>query len=910
MGLADWCAADGDPVPVVRGGIISRRALFWRLGQAARVTQVSAPAGSGKTLLLRSWIAETGALSAAWITVQPEERDGQRFWLSVLDALRGTAPGSALVRPLTAAPDLDTGDIVEALLADLGAIEDPVWLVIDDVHELVSAEALRQLELLILRAPPELRFVLATRHDLRLGLHRLRLEGGLTEIREADLRFNLDEAKALFTAAGVGLPDTALASLVERTEGWAAGLRLAALSLTGHPDPARFAEEFCGSERTVAEYLLAEVLERQPEEVRRLLLRTSVAERISGELADLLTGGSGGERALQELERAGAFVISLDARRSWFRYHQMFADLLRLELLRSEPAQIPALHRLAAGWYEEHGYPVEAIRHAQAAQDWDLAARLLTDQWLGLVLDGRRAAAHELLMAFPAGAVAADPQLTAVAAFDEQNRGSLKQAEAYLARAARRFEGSFEGGEGRVPAERSGRAQMFLAIVRLALARRRGDLPAVVAEADRLLAAVEAPDAVQLGLGDDLRALAMINLGIAEKWAARAEDADRHLELGVALGRQIGRPYLELTGLAHGASVANFWLSYGLAERRSRQAIDLARRHGWGEDRAASLAYATLGVSLVGQGRPAEAEPWLDRAGQTIRAEADPGAWMSLHYARGLLELARGRYEQALNAFEASERLAGTLVTPNALTTRARARIVQALTGLGETGRAEAVLAGLETRERQGAEMRTALASLRLAQHDPKGARTALAPILDGSLTETHPMWVATAQLLEAVAQDALGDADAAWRALERALDLAGPGHELYPFLIHRVPELLESHARRRTAHAALINEIRGLLQDGNEGGGQPSPEQGGPGGVALPGATLLDPLSQAEIRVLHYLPTSLSVSEIAGQLHLSVNTVRTHMRHLYEKLEVHQRHDAIERARALGLLAPAARRQ
>ena len=906
MGLADWCAADGDPVPVVRGGIISRRALFWRLGQAARVTQVSAPAGSGKTLLLRSWIAETGALSAAWITVQPEERDGQRFWLSVLDALRGTAPGSALVRPLTAAPDLDTGDIVEALLADLGAIEDPVWLVIDDVHELVSAEALRQLELLILRAPPELRFVLATRHDLRLGLHRLRLEGGLTEIREADLRFNLDEAKALFTAAGVGLPDTALASLVERTEGWAAGLRLAALSLTGHPDPARFAEEFCGSERTVAEYLLAEVLERQPAEVRRLLLRTSVAERVSGELADLLTGGSGGERMLQELERAGAFVISLDARRSWFRYHRMFADLLRLELLRSEPAQIPALHRLAAGWYEEHGYPVEAIRHAQAAQDWDLAARLLTDQWLGLVLDGQRATAHELLMAFPAGAVAADAQLTAVAAFDEQTRGSLKEAEVYLARAEQRCEGS----GGRVAAEPSGRVQMFLAIVRLALARRRGDLPAVVAEADRLLAAVEAPDAVQLGLGDDLRALAMINLGIAEKWAARAEDADRHLELGVALGRQIGRPYLELTGLAHGASVANFWLSYGLAERRSRQAIDLARRHGWGEDRAASLAYATLGVSLVGQGRPAEAEPWLDRAGQTIRAEADPGAWMSLHYARGLLELARGRYEQALNAFEASERLAGTLVTPNALTTRARARIVQALTGLGETGRAEAVLAGLETRERQGAEMRTALASLRLAQHDPKGARTALAPILDGSLTETHPMWVATAQLLEAVAQDALGDADAAWRALERALDLAGPGHELYPFLIHRVPELLESHARRRTAHAALINEIRGLLQDGNEGGGQPSPEQGGPGGVALPGATLLNPLSQAEIRVLHYLPTSLSVSEIAGQLHLSVNTVRTHMRHLYEKLEVHQRHDAIERARALGLLAPAARRQ
>jgi LuxR family transcriptional regulator, maltose regulon positive regulatory protein len=906
MGLADWETAGGDPVPVVSGGIISRRALFWRLGQAARVTTVSAPAGSGKTLLLRSWIAETGlAGRAAWVTVRREERDGQRFWLSVLDALRGTAAGSALVRPLTAAPDLDTGDIVEGLLADLGALEDQVWLVIDDVHELASAEALRQLELLILRAPPELRFVLAARHDLRLGLHRLRLEGGLTEIREADLRFNLDEAKALFTAAGIGLTDTALAPLVERTEGWAAGLRLAALSLTGHPDPAKFAEEFCGSERTVAEYLLAEVLERQPAEVRRLLLRTSVAERINGELADLLTGGSGGERMLQELERAGAFVISLDARRSWFRYHQMFADLLRLELLRSEPAQIPALHRLAAGWYEGHGYPLEAIRHAQAAQDWDLATRLLTDQWLGLVLDGQRATAHELLMAFPAGAVAADAQLTALAAYDAMTRGSLKEAEFYLARAARRF----EAGEGRVPAELTGRVRMFLASVRLMLARRRGDLPAVVAEADRLLAAVEAQDAVQPGLGEDLRALALINLGMAETWAARPRDADRHLELGVALGRQIKRPYLELTALAHGATVANYWLSFPLAERRSREAIDLARRHGWGEDRAASVAYAMLGLSLVCQGRPAAGEPWLDRAGQTLRADADPGAWVSLHYSRGLLELARGRREQALSHLEASERLAGTLVTPHALTTRARTRIVHTLAELGETGRAEAVLAGLDARERQSAEIRTALASLRLAQRDPQAARTALAPVLDGSFTELHPAWVVTAALLEAMAQDALGDADAAWRAIERALDIAEPNRMLYPFLIQRLPKLLESHARRRTAHAALINELLGLLQEGNEGGAQLSHEQGGLGGIAPTEARLLDPLSQAEIRVLHYLPTSLSVTEIADQLHLSVNTIRTHMRHVYDKLDVHQRHDAIGRARALGLLAPATRR-
>jgi ATP/maltotriose-dependent transcriptional regulator MalT len=264
---------------------------------------------------------------------------------------------SALVRPLSAAPDLDGWAIVERLLADLGALEARVWLVVDDVHELAAAEALAHLELLVIRGPPQLRFVLATRHDLRLGLHRLRLEGELTEIRADDLRFTLEEARALFEAAGVALSDEAVALLHERTEGWAAGLRLAALSLAGHPDPERFAEEFSGSERTVADYLLAEVLERQSEPVRRLLLRTSVLERISGELADLLTGGSGGELILQDLEKAGAFVVSLDARRSWFRYHRLFADLLQLELRGTAPAEVPALHAAAAGWFAGNGYP-------------------------------------------------------------------------------------------------------------------------------------------------------------------------------------------------------------------------------------------------------------------------------------------------------------------------------------------------------------------------------------------------------------------------------------------------------------------------------------------------------------------------------------------------------------------------
>ena len=432
----------------------------------------------------------------------------------MLGALRQTSAGSRLVRELTAAPDLDGWAVVERLLKDLAPLQDRLWLVLDDVHELGSAEARRQLELLLMRGPPELRFVLATRHDLRLGLHRLRLEGELTEIRAAHLRFSLAEARELFAAAGVELPEAALGMLYERTEGWAAGLRLAALSLAGHPDPERFAAEFSGSERTVAEYLLAEVLERQSQEVRRLLLRTSILEQVNGELADLLTGDEGGERVLQELEAANAFVVSVDAARSWFRYHQLFADLLQLELRRTAPAEVDALHRAAARWFTDHGYPVEAVRHAQAARDWASAARLLADHWPGLQLDGQAATVHALLAGFPAEARAADAELAALAAADELAAGSLEAS-----RAVPGTRGT--GDRRRCQPDRRGQLDVLLGMVRLLLARQRMNLPAVAEEAQRLQVLADAPDTAPLGLSEELRALALINLGITEYWGGR-----------------------------------------------------------------------------------------------------------------------------------------------------------------------------------------------------------------------------------------------------------------------------------------------------------------------------------------------------------------------------------------------------
>src|SRR5690242_8147243 len=583
----------GRPARPGLGGVVPRPGLFERLGASARVTVLSAPPGSGKTVLVRSWIGQRGlADRAAWVSVGRGEQDPQRFWLSVLGALRQTSAGSRLVGELTAAPDVDGWAVAERLLKDLTPLADRLWLVIDDMHELRSAEALAQLELLVMRAPPELHFVLATRHDLGLGLHRLRLEGELSEIRTADLQFTQAEARELLTAAGVALPEPALAMLHERAEGWAAGLRLAALSLAGHEDPERFAAEFSGSERTVAEYLLAEVLERQGEEVRRLLLRTSVLERVSGELADALTGGSGGERILQDLEEANAFVMALDAARSCFRYHRLFAGLLQLELRRTASDEVSELHRMAAGWYARHGFPVEAVRHAQGAQDWGLASRLLADHWPGLYLGGQAATVHELLAGFPAEARAADAELAALAAADELAQGSLEEAKRYLTLAAL--------GSVSVSAGRRGRVQTLLGVVGLLLARQRGNPPAVAEEARRLHAAAETPDAARPGLGEDLHALALINLGIAEYGTARIEEAEPHLEQGVALARRIGRPYLEFTGLAHQAALHVGW-SFARAAEHSRQAIELAERHGWTDEPTVGMAFVILGGALTGQ---------------------------------------------------------------------------------------------------------------------------------------------------------------------------------------------------------------------------------------------------------------------------------------------------------------------
>jgi LuxR family maltose regulon positive regulatory protein len=491
---------------------------------------------------------------------------------------------------------------------------------------------------------------------------------------------------------------------------------------------------------------------------------------------------------------------------------------------------------------------------------------------------------------FPARASAADAELAAVAAADELARGSLEAAERYL--------GLAERGLARVPEGRRGQAQVLLGVVQLLLARQRGNLPAVAEQAQRL----QAPDAARelalydlapvarTGLGDELRAFALVKIGDIETWAGRLDQAESHLEQGAALARRIGRPYLEFMGLVYRAEIELNRPFFPRAAERSRQAIDLAERNGWTDDPAACGAYMTLGAALAWQGRLDEAEAWVQRAGRTIRAEANPAVAMGGQYVRGQLELGRGRAADALAAFRAAERLAG----PHPLARPLKAWLVHALVRLGETEAAEQVLAGLGDRDRDRGEMRIAAAALRLARDDPHAATVALAPVVDGSTGVGWRSWLVEAFLLEAIARDALSD-QAAGPALERALDLAESDSALMWFLMHPAPGLLERHARQRTAYAALIAQILDLL-----GGNRPAPPPTGP-------RAPLEPLTKSEIRVLRYLPTYLSAPEIASELSVSTTTVKTHLRNVYAKLGAHSRAEAVASARALDLLAPSA---
>ena len=365
-------------LPRPQPGFVPRPRLLDQLdeGLARSLILVCAPAGFGKTALLADWVGR-GGRPVGWLSLDAGDNDPARFWRNAVAALDTARPGIAeRVGPMLGPPAPPSFEgLVTALVNELaGQLADgEVLLVLDDYHLIDSPPVHASLTFLLEHLPPGLHVVLASRADPPLPLARLRARGQLAELRAADLRFTAEEAAALLLeAAGPGLPEASVAALEARTEGWAAGLQLAALSLRGQPDAAGFVATFSGSHRYVLDYLAEEVLERQPEQLREFLLETSVLERLVGELCDAVTGRSDGQAMLEAIEAAGLFLVPLDEVRGWWRYHQLFADLLRARLQQEQPDRVPALHRNAATWSEEHGLADDAVRHALAAGDAEL----------------------------------------------------------------------------------------------------------------------------------------------------------------------------------------------------------------------------------------------------------------------------------------------------------------------------------------------------------------------------------------------------------------------------------------------------------------------------------------------------------------------------------------------------------
>jgi LuxR family transcriptional regulator, maltose regulon positive regulatory protein len=865
--------------------LIGRGDLLAALDRAVakKVTIISAPAGSGKTSLLRAWADRPGQpYRLAVMQVQRDQHDAQQFWLALLSAVRQASAPTSRTEPPAATPDFNGRAMVDRVLSELADLRGLLILVIDDLHELISPDALAQLTRLLTNLPGDAHAVLATRRDLPLHLQQLRLAGELAEIRAADLRFSERETRELLDASGVALSDAGAALLHQRTEGWAAGLRLAVISLAGHPDPELFVAEFSGSDRTVAEYLIAEMLERQPDDIKDLLLRTSVLDRVNGELADLLTGRQGSERILLALEDANAFVVSLDPERTWFRYHHLFADLLRLELRRALPAEVPGLHRRAADWLIQHGHIADAIRHTQAAGDWPGAARLLADHSFSLTMDGQAQTVRALLRAFPPGAPADNPELALIRAGLNLARGRLDEAAAHLAVAESHAETT--------PPDRQRRLRVAIASLKLSLATRRGHLASVTEQAKFLDSPVTGQSDEDIALDNDLRAVALMNLGTVEASLALA-DAERHLREGAVLARENGRPYLEVRCLAQ-LAFASRVRPFATTRRRCQEAIALAERHGWGLEPWIAPALITLAANLVWTGEFGEGERWLQRTERALQTDTGPDIRLLVHIVSGMLQAGRGRRHEALREFSAAEHLGSQLADSHALASQVTGWLLATQARVGLPGEARASLAALDDERAGSGEVGNARAVICLAEGDPAAALATVTDVLGGAAPVIGYVTLVETYLLAGLAHRELGDQRAAHQAAERALGLAEPDRLVLPFVMTGSGELLEALPRHETAHAALLADVRDVMR----GSSLAAKDQS-----SSPPA---EELSPTELRVLGYLPTNLSRPEIASELSLSVNTVNTHVRNIYAKLHARDRSSAVQRARELRLLS------
>jgi LuxR family transcriptional regulator, maltose regulon positive regulatory protein len=646
--------------PPGRPGAVARQALLSRLSQDhpwVRLVVVSAPAGWGKTCLLRDWrLADTGS-GTAWMSVDEGDNDPVRFWAHVIASVTRVAAGfgAAALPVLTAPGAVGLGAVLSILLNELAVLPVPLTLVFDDYHLVFSQEVLRSVAFLVEHLPPGVRLALAARADPELPLARLRARDELLEIRADDLRFTEDETAALLNGTmGLALAPADIRALQQRTEGWAAGLHLAGLSLRGRPEPSEFIRAFAGDDRQIVDYLLAEVLDGLPAEIRAFLLRTSVLDRLSGPLCDAVTGCEEAQRILEKMERSNLFLVRLDTRRHWYRYHHLFGDLLRHELDRAEPGLATVLHRRAWAWHEAHGNLAEAIGHAIGAGDLAEAQELIASGWHACFNEGLVETVESWLDRLPSQIVADDARLCLVRAWLARNIGRLDEVEPWV-----------EIAEAGVP---RGPMREGIASVESAACMLRAGYRQMIGD----LAGAEPPSHRAAGLEGSgtprWRAGSLATLGANLCWQGRDHEAAAVLEQVVDVSRPLANNLAAVWAVGCLGALRARADDLEAAERYARQAIDLADRHGLAEHWIAATALVTLADVLDRRGRTAEAEAAAVRG-----LELAQRGRARLETAYALLCLARigsrdGNSDDARARLRAARQIIASCADPGVLT--------------------------------------------------------------------------------------------------------------------------------------------------------------------------------------------------------------------------------------------------
>ncbi len=900
-------------VPRWRRNLVARRSLSERLsrGTESALTLVSAPAGFGKTTLLAEWltVAAADGRSVAWLSLDQRDNDPALFWTYLVAALNTGAPrGGSGALSLLQPPQPPNEAGLVALLNDLDAISDDVVLVLDDYHVIDARDVQDGMAFLLEHLPPQIHLVIASRTDPPLPLARLRGRGELAEIRAADLRFTPSEAaEYLNEVMGLVLTAADVAALEGRTEGWIAALQLAALSMQGREDTAAFIDGFAGDDRYIVDFLAEEVLQRQPEHVQHFLLQTSILDRLSGPLCDAVTGQDGGKAKLTALERGNLFLVPLDDRRRWYRYHQLFADVLHARLLDEQPDDVPDLHRRASAWYEQNDEPSEAIRHALAAQDFERAADLVELAIPAMRRSRQEAAVLGWLELLPDEVVRVRPVLSVGFAGALLAGGEYEAVEARLRDAERWLDGATGirlGSQApaaemvvvddaefrRLPAE--------IELYRAAQALVRGDGPGTVRHARRALELSPADE--HLG-----RASAAALMGLAF-WASGDLEAGYSGYAECMAGLRRAGHIADTFGCAIAlADIRRTQGRLGEARRTYEQALQRASQPGGSVLRGTADMY--VGMSEIHRERddvPAATQQLLrsQELGEHTGLPQNRYRWRA---AMARVREAEGDLGGALDLLNEAERLYAGDFFPNVRPVpalRARVRVAQgelgeALGWVRERGLSVTddlsylrefehitlarVLLARYTAERAERSIQEATRLVeRLLRAAEEGQRT-------GSVIEIL--------VLQALARQAQGDVPAALASLQRALTLAEPEGYVRIFVDEGPPmaSLLSAFMKQGAAAKQGIapSYVRRLLAAVNKTEDSTPVTQG-----------LIEPLSERELDVLRLLGTDLGGPEIARELVVSLNTVRTHTKNIYAKLGVNNRRAAVRRARELDL--------